>query len=268
MDDALLVRGFERVRDLFRNGQRLVKRNRAARDALREIVALNEFHDERGNARTFFKPVDGGDMRMIERGEHFRFALKTREPIGISRERGRQDLNRDLTFQPGVRRPIHLAHPAFANLRGDVVNAEACAGCNEQCLRDYTGAAVVRTGLLRKSVRSTAHRPRPRPHRHARCAAWPARARCDEFGGRAVAPPRRSRDPRAHRPAAASVVPVRRAAEAAFLNGYITPMIGTLRLPPDIQESVETDYAFRILVPKQAWRRVVEKLVDEIDYDK
>ena len=148
VNDPLLMRGFERVRDLFRNGQRLIKRNRAARDALREIVALDEFHDERGGARTFFKPVDGGDVRMIERGEHFRFALKAREPIGISRERGWQDLNRDLTFQLGVRRPIHLTHPAFADLRGDVVNAEACAGCKEQCLRDYTGAAVARTGLL------------------------------------------------------------------------------------------------------------------------
>ena len=37
--------------------------------------------------------------------------------------------------------------------------------------------------------------------------------------------------------------------------------------PCDIQESVEADYAFRIFVPKQAWRRVVEKLVDDIDYD-
>ena len=99
------MRGVERVRDLGRNGQRLIKRNRAARDALREVVALDEFHDERGGARTFFKPVDGGDVRMIERGEHFRFALKAREPIGISRERGGQDLNRDLTFQPGVRSP-------------------------------------------------------------------------------------------------------------------------------------------------------------------
>ena len=142
MDDALLVCGFERLRDLTRNGQRLVKRNRAARDALREIVALNELHDERGGARTFFKAVDGGDMRMIERGEDFRFALKAREPIGISRERWWQDLDRDLAFQPGVRRPIHLTHPAFADLRGDVVSAEACAGCDEQCLRDYTGAAV------------------------------------------------------------------------------------------------------------------------------
>ena len=148
MNDPLLVRRFQRVGDLLGDGKGFVEWNRAARDALREIVALNEFHDERGGGRTFFKPVDGGDMRMIERGEHFRFALKAREPIGIRRKRRRQDLDRDLTFQPGVSGAIQLPHAALADLRGDVVNAEACAGCNEQCLRDYTGAVVVRMGLL------------------------------------------------------------------------------------------------------------------------
>ena len=36
MDDALLVRGFERLGDLLRDRQRLVERNRALRDAIRE----------------------------------------------------------------------------------------------------------------------------------------------------------------------------------------------------------------------------------------
>ena len=76
---------------------------------------------------------------MIQRREHFRFALKAREPIGISGERRRQDLDRDLTFQPGVRRPIHLAHPAFADLGGDFVDAETGAGSEGQSWRDYTG---------------------------------------------------------------------------------------------------------------------------------
>ena len=112
----------------FAMGKRLVERHRAARDALRQIVALDEFHHERGHAPAFFEAVDGGDVRMIQRREHFRFALKAREPIGIGRERGRQDLDRDLTFQPRVGRPIHLPHPAFADLRGDFVDAEARAG--------------------------------------------------------------------------------------------------------------------------------------------
>ena len=58
----------------------------------------------------------------------------------------------------------------------------------------------------------------PRPiatdpgHSRARCDAWPARERCGESGDRAEWRPRRSRDPRAHSPAAAAVAPIRRAA--------------------------------------------------------
>ena len=55
------------------------------------------------------------EVRIIEGGEHFRLALKTGEPLGVRRDRGRQNLDGDLTFQPGVDRPKHLAHPAFAN---------------------------------------------------------------------------------------------------------------------------------------------------------
>ena len=34
VDDALLVRGFERIRNLLRNGQRFIDRDRATRDPL------------------------------------------------------------------------------------------------------------------------------------------------------------------------------------------------------------------------------------------
>ena len=72
--------------------------------------------------------MDGGDIRMVQRSEHFRFALKASEAIVIRRQGGRQNLDGDLTFQPGVGGPIHLPHPAFANLRDDFVDAEARAG--------------------------------------------------------------------------------------------------------------------------------------------
>ena len=60
-----------------------------------------------------------------------RVALKSRGPIGIRWDRRRQDLGCDLT-QPGVGRPIHLAHAAFANLGRDFVDAEADAGDESQ----------------------------------------------------------------------------------------------------------------------------------------
>ena len=86
-----------------------------------------------------------GDVRMVQRREHFRFALKPRQPIVISGERGRQDLDRDLALQLRVRRPIHLAHAAFADLRGDFVDAETGAGSEGQCgLIIRAGAAASR----------------------------------------------------------------------------------------------------------------------------
>ena len=102
------------------------------RDALRQIVAFDEFHHEGGHAPAVFEAVDRGDVRMVQGGEHFRFALKTREPIGIGRERRRQDLDRDLALEFRVGRPIHLPHAAFADRRGDVVDAEARAGSQGQ----------------------------------------------------------------------------------------------------------------------------------------
>ena len=43
-----------RLRELFRDGQRLVDWDDAMQNALREIVAFDEFHDERGHAARLF----------------------------------------------------------------------------------------------------------------------------------------------------------------------------------------------------------------------
>ena len=128
MDDPLLVRRFERLGDLLRDGQRFVERDRAARDPLRQIVALDQFHHEGGHAPAFFEAVDGGDVRMIQRGQRLRFARESRQAIRIVRERLGQDLDRDVAIQLRIARAIDLAHAPFADLRGDFVDAEAGAG--------------------------------------------------------------------------------------------------------------------------------------------
>ena len=101
-------------------------------ESLRESSPSDQFHHERGHARAFFEPVNRGDVRMVQGRKHFRLALETREPIGVSGDEARQDFDRDLTLQLRVRRAIHLAHPAFADLRGDFVNAEKRAGSKGQ----------------------------------------------------------------------------------------------------------------------------------------
>ena len=78
-----LVRGFERLGHLFRDRQRLVDRDGAARDALREILALDELHHERADAGRFLDAVQLRDVGMIERGERLRLALEPHEAIGV-----------------------------------------------------------------------------------------------------------------------------------------------------------------------------------------
>ena len=90
MNDALLVRRFERLGDLLRDRQRLVERDRPARDALRQSPrprrAPSRAH---GRRRTPRGRRSCAMLRMIQRGEDLRFALKPREPFGVARERRR-----------------------------------------------------------------------------------------------------------------------------------------------------------------------------------
>ena len=75
MHDPVVVRGREPVGDLSRDAERLVERNRPLLDALGQRRPLDELHDE----RLVLDAVDRRDVRMIERGEHLRFAREARQ---------------------------------------------------------------------------------------------------------------------------------------------------------------------------------------------
>jgi hypothetical protein len=64
---------------------------------------------------------------MIQRRQHFRFALKTGEPFGIIRKRFRQDFDRYVASKLGVVRLINFAHAARANQCDNLVGSEFCA---------------------------------------------------------------------------------------------------------------------------------------------
>ena len=83
MDDALVVRGFERLRDLPRDSQRFVERNPALSDAIGQRQALDVFHDERRHTAGALEAVDTCDVGMIQQREHFGFALEPGKPIDI-----------------------------------------------------------------------------------------------------------------------------------------------------------------------------------------
>ena len=98
----------------------------------RQVLALDQFHDEGRRAPALFQAVDAGDVRMVQRREDFGFALKPSQPIVIRRDGRRQDLDGDLALQPGVGGPIHLPHSALTEQGGDFIDAETGAGSESQ----------------------------------------------------------------------------------------------------------------------------------------
>ena len=66
MDDAEVVSRFECFGNLYRNRQRFIDRDGTARETLRQVLAFDKFEHERGDAVSFFDPVDVRDVRMIE----------------------------------------------------------------------------------------------------------------------------------------------------------------------------------------------------------
>ncbi len=127
MNDALLVGGLERLRNLLRDRQCLVDGNRAVPDSVGERRSLDQLHHERGRARALLQAVDGRDVRMVQCGEGLRFTVEPRQAIGVGSNRLGEYLDGHLPRQVGVGCAIHLAHPAHADLGGDFVRAEARA---------------------------------------------------------------------------------------------------------------------------------------------
>ena len=110
----------------------------AARDALRQILALDEFHHERGDAAALLRGRRSPAMfGWFSDASTSGFALKAREPIVVRGERGRQNLDGDLAFELRVRRAVDLAHAAGADGGDDFIGAETRAGSEGQRWRDY-----------------------------------------------------------------------------------------------------------------------------------
>ena len=65
--------------------ERLARRQRPAREALRERLALDELEHEVRRARRLLEPVDRGDVRVVERRERLRLALEARQALGVAR---------------------------------------------------------------------------------------------------------------------------------------------------------------------------------------
>ena len=92
MDDAAIVGGLQRLADLPRDRERLVVRNRAASNALGQILALDELHDQRAGRFAVLEAVDLRDVGMIEGGERACFPREAGAALRIGADRIRKNL--------------------------------------------------------------------------------------------------------------------------------------------------------------------------------
>src|SRR5262249_4291721 len=127
-DDPALVRGLEAFRDLPRDRDRLVHRDRALREALREVLAVHELERETHDSVRLLEPVDRGDVRVVERGEELRLAAEARDAVAVLEGGGGKHVDRDAAVRPRVGRGEAPAPPAGAERSHDLVRADAPAG--------------------------------------------------------------------------------------------------------------------------------------------
>ena len=100
------------------------RRQRSAREALCQRLALDALEHQIGRAIEPFEAVDGGDVGMAEGGEHPRLALEAAQAAGIAAKGVGERLDRDLASEAGVERAVDAAHAAGAEQIEDLVASE------------------------------------------------------------------------------------------------------------------------------------------------
>ena len=124
MDDARGMCFCESVSNVLQVAQKLREISVLVMNELTQRQAINEFHGDEVQAISFTNFVDVRDVRMVQRGGSLRLLSETPHSIFIRRDFEWQNFQGDGPSQLHIFGQIHLAHPAFANLRADFVTAE------------------------------------------------------------------------------------------------------------------------------------------------
>ena len=121
MDDALGVRGVERIRDLNRQRDKLVILHRTRADGVLERQAIEKLHGDERLAFMLVNVVNGADVGMIQRRSGLRLALEAGQSLRIFGDIVGQEFQRDKAAELEVLRLVNHAHAAAAQLLDDAV---------------------------------------------------------------------------------------------------------------------------------------------------
>ena len=122
------MRRVEGVRDLHREGERLMERERPLLQTVGEALARNELHDEVVDPVLVSHVVESADVRVVELRESFRLPLEALAPLGARGEVLAQYLDRDRSIEPRIAGLVDLPHPARSDGSDDLVGTELLTG--------------------------------------------------------------------------------------------------------------------------------------------
>ncbi len=173
--DPLLVRRGETGRDGARVLERPADRERTAGEARPQRFSLEQLRHDVGRALVGSHVVDREDVRVVQLPGRLGLQLEAPQPVGVGRERRRQDFDRDLALQAGVARPVDLAHSAGAERRDDFIRSETGSRRNahdfaKDILPENRGATSDRTTGSPAHARAGAGKRPPTSPRRARCS--------------------------------------------------------------------------------------------------
>ena len=147
MDDALLMRCGQRVRDLDRQRKELIGLEATGWKPLVETLSLDELHRKQMDLIDLLDRVDGDYIGVVECGNRLGLAAEALQSLGVGRHLGGQDLERNLTPESGIGGAPHLSYAAFTDLGGDFVLRKGRSDHGQEFLQAaQTNDLIVATG--------------------------------------------------------------------------------------------------------------------------
>jgi hypothetical protein len=123
MHDSFFVRRRDRIRERPPDLHYSFDRQCTFRDQLLQRLSFDKFHGQEERSVCLFDRINRDDVGMIERRHRACFAPESRQRIGIVRHSLRQQFQRHVAPQLGIRSPVHFAHSAGSDGGNDLVMA-------------------------------------------------------------------------------------------------------------------------------------------------
>jgi len=121
MNDAFGVSCVERIGDLRGEIENLINGERTGLDCVFERGPFEQFHDDEGFAVGGADVVNRADVRMIESGRGFGFAVEAREGMRIGGDIFGEEFERDVAVEARVFGFVHHTHAAVSDFGEDAV---------------------------------------------------------------------------------------------------------------------------------------------------